>query len=153
MSNHTGSKTSATWVVVADARRAEIYSLDKRHGPLTIVQLLTSEEARAREQDLVADGPGRAFDPAGPGRHAMEPAQTEKQHVRAEFAQRIAHELAAARKAGRFKQLVIVAAPAMLGELRAHLDAPTASCVAAAFDKEVTGQDPDTILQLIDTQS
>ena len=57
------------------------------------------------------------------------------------------------RKAGRFKQLVIVAAPAMLGELRAHLDAPTASCVTAAFDKEVTGQDPDTILQLIDTQS
>ena len=115
-----------------------------------MVQHLADDEARARERDLVADKPGRFFDGAGQGRHAMDPVHTEKQHLRGTFARRIARELEAARIADRYTQLVIVAAPAMLGELRAHLDAPTASRVTAEYSKELAGQDPEAVAKLID---
>ncbi|MBT8441646.1 MAG: host attachment protein [Gammaproteobacteria bacterium] len=149
MANTRKAASRETWVLVADARRAEIYCRHEPDGPLEIVQQLTDDEARARERDLVADRPGRSFDSGGQGRHAMEPAHTEKQHLRSAFAQRVARVLAAARIADRYAQLVIVAAPAMLGELRAQFDAPTASCVTAEFDKELAGQGPETIAKLI----
>jgi protein required for attachment to host cells len=142
-----------TWVVVADASRADIFLRHKRHSPLEAVQCLTDSEARSKEQDLVADGPGRTFDSAGKGRHAMEPDHTEKEHLRQTFAHRVAHVLESARQADRFKHLVIVAGPAMLGELRAQLDAATAKLVLAEFNKELTGHAPEAIAKLIDAQS
>lgn len=150
MANTRRVTSEETWVLVADARRAEIYRRHESGGPLEMVQHLADDEARARERDLVADKPGRSFDSAGQGRHAMDPAHTEKQHLRSTFARRIARELEAARIADRYAQLVIVAAPAMLGELRAHLDAPTASCVTAEYSKELAGQDPEAVAKLID---
>lgn len=150
MANARKLTSEETWVLVADARRAEFYRRDEPGGPLELVQQLTDDEARARERDLVADKPGRSFDSAGQGRHAMDPAHSEKQRLRSAFAQRITHMLDAARMADRYTQLIIVAAPAMLGELRAHLNAPTASRVAAEFSKELAGQGPEAIAKLID---
>jgi len=141
---------STTWVVVADASRAEIFLRHKRHSPLEAVQCLTELEARAKEQDLVADEPGRTFDSVGKGRHAMEPDLTEKERLRRTFAQRISHALEAAHKADRFKHLIIVAAPAMLGELRAQMDKSTAKLIVAEFNKEMTGREPEVIAKLID---
>jgi protein required for attachment to host cells len=141
-----------TWVLVADASRADIYTRHKRHGPLEAVQCLTEPLARSKEGDLVADEPGRTFDSAGQGRHAMEPDHTEKEHLRTVFAQRICHVLESGRKADRYKRLVIVAAPAMLGELRHHLDQATGKLVAEEFDKEMTGREPEAIISLIDAK-
>ncbi len=141
-----------TWVLVADASRANIYSRHKRYSQLEAVQSLTEGQARAKEQDLVADEPGRTFDRAGQGRHAMEPTHTEKEHLRTRFVHRITDLLESARQSGQYKQLIIVAAPAMLGELRGQLDAATLACVVAEFNKEMTGQQPDVIAKLIDTQ-
>ena len=139
------------WVVVANAGRADIYSRHTRHGPLEIVQCLTEDQARAKEQELVADEPGRTYDSGGRGRHRMEPAHTEKQRLRSGFAQRIAHVLETARKADRFGKLVLVAGPAMLGELRQQLDDVTAQHVSAEFDKELTDRSPETIAKLLDS--
>jgi protein required for attachment to host cells len=140
----------ATWVVVADASRADIFLRNKRHSPLEAVQSLTDSDARVKEQDLVADGPGRTFDSVGKGRHAMEPDDTEKHHLRRAFAQRVSDVLEAARQADEFKHLIIVAAPAMLGELRTHMDKSTAKLIVAEFDKELTGQEPGVVAKLID---
>ncbi len=138
------------WVVVANAGRADIYSRHKKRGPLEVVQCLAEDQASAKEQELVADEPGRTFDSGGHGRHAMEPRHTEKDHLLTSFAQRIAQSLESARKASRFDQLIIIAAPAMLGELRHQLDEPTASLVTMEFDKELTDRDPETIAKLLD---
>jgi protein required for attachment to host cells len=142
-----------TWVLVADASRADIYIRHKRHGPLEAVQCLTEPQARSKEHDLVADGPGSTFDSAGKGRHAMEPDHTEKEHLRTVFARRICHVLESARKADQFKRLIIVAAPGMLGELRSHLDAATSKLVAGEFAKEMSGHEPEAIVSLIDEQA
>ena len=153
MANTTKLSSGETWVLVADAARADIYKRHQRRSPLEVVQCLTNDQARAKEQDLVADEPGRAFDRAGQGRHAMEPDHTEKQHLRTVFAQRITHVLEAGRKADRFTHLVIVAPPTMLGELRSQLDASTSACVIAEFNKELVGHSPEAIVKLIDSQT
>ena len=140
-----------TWVVVANASRADIYSRQKKHGPLEVVQCLTEDKARAKERDLVADEPGRSFDSVGQGQHTMEPQHTEKDRLLTGFARRIAHVLESARQAERFGRLVIVAAPAMLGELRHQLDDVTAQHVTAEFSKELTDRDPETLAKLLDS--
>jgi len=108
------------WIVVADAAYAEIFRRRKRFSKLERVGELSEPRARARERELVSDAPGRSFDSHGHGRHAMEADQNAKQSLREGFARQIAERLSTARASGEFGQLVIVAAPAMLGELRSQ---------------------------------
>ena len=54
------------------------------------------------------------------------------------------------RQAGHYKQLIIVAAPAMLGDLRPRLSDATEKLVTAEFSKDLTGHDPADIIALID---
>ena len=138
------------WVVVADAYRADIYKRETRRGPLELVLSLIELGARGREQDYAADAPGRSFDSGGQGRHAMESSHAMKQHLREAFAQQIAAELEAGRQAGHFKKLIVIAAPAMLGELRRQFSDATAKMVTAEFSKDLTAQDPAAIVTLID---
>ena len=142
--------TGVTWVLVADASRAEIYSRKKRRSPLEPVQSLDEPEARSREGDLVSDSRGRSFDSGGEGRHAMEPDQSVKDHLLVSFANRIADVLESGRSADRYQHLVIIAAPALLGELRARISGTTRALVSAEFDKHMTGQAPADIAALID---
>jgi len=139
-----------TWVVVASADRAEIYSRQKRYSQLESVQRLDEPGARSKEGDLVSDSPGRAFDSGGQGRHAMEPNHTAKDHLRESFVNRIAEVLESARSADRFKHLVIVAAPTVLGELRAKLSSATQQRVADEIGKHMTGEEPTAIAALVD---
>ena len=154
MTNKTSElMTGVTWVVVADASRADIYSRQKRFSPLEPVQSLTEPEARSKERDLASDAPGRAFDIGGAGRHAMEPDHTGKEHLRESFVRRIADVLETGRNTDRFQKLVIVAAPAVLGELRAQLSSVVQRQVVAEFDKHMTDQDMADIVRLIDGKS
>lgn len=144
--------TRVTWVVVADSGRADIYSRQKRFSPLEPVQRLTEPEARSKEHDFASDAPGRSFDSHGQGRHAMEPDQTAKEHLRERFVRRISDVLESARNDDRFQQLVIVAAPAVLGALRQQLSQPVQQQLVAEIDKNMTDQDQAAIASLIDGQ-
>ncbi|MDP6436913.1 MAG: host attachment protein [Gammaproteobacteria bacterium] len=146
MTEKTDISPGVTWVVVAHTSRADIYTRAEGHSSLEVVQSFTDEEARSKEQDLVADEPGRTFDSAGQ-------EHTEEERLLIEFARYITDMLGSARRAGRFKSLVIVAAPVMLGKLRAQLDTRTAACVIAEFNEEITGDEPEVIARLVDIQS
>jgi protein required for attachment to host cells len=144
--------TRVTWVVVADSGRADIYSRQKRFSPLEPVQRLTEPEARSKEHDFASDAPGRSFDSHGQGRHAMEPDQTAKEHLRERFVRRISDVLESARNDDLFQQLVIVAAPAVLGALRQQLSQPVQQQLVAEIDKNMMDQDQAAIASLIDGQ-
>jgi len=117
------------------------------------VHSLTAPDARKKERDLGSDSPGRAFDIKGSGRHAMEPGQTGKEHLRETFAHRIADELDAGRIANKYQHLVIVAGPKMLGDIRGKLSHATGQLVADEIDKEMTAQDLSVICAEIDKQA
>lgn len=134
-----------TWIVVADSGHCRLFEAASRIGPLTEVADLVMPTSRLRDQDLVSDRPGRAFDAFGTARHAMEPRTPAKETESRRFAAEIASTLDAARQAGRFDRLGIVAAPAFLGLLREGLGGPVRNLVVLELDKDLTRLRADEI--------
>jgi protein required for attachment to host cells len=83
----------------------------------------------------------------------MEPGQTGKEHLRENFARQVAGELDAGRVANKYRRLVIVAGPQLLGDIRGKLSRATRQLVAAEIDKEMTSLDLSTICAEIDEQT
>lgn len=129
------------WVLVADSGRARLFRAGGARAPLEEQTDLVMPAARLREQELLSDRPGRAFDSAGRGRHAMEPATPAKEVESRRFAARIAALLDAERQAGAFARLVLVAPPAFLGQLRAALGDPVRALVGAEVHKDLVRLD------------
>jgi len=134
-----------TWGVVADAVHAQIYSRPTRRAPLELGQTFAEEQARATEHELVTDSPGRTFDSMGAGRHAKQPEHTMKQNLREAFARQIADFVETGRTANRFAHLAVVAAPTLLGELRAHFSAPSLQLLDTEIAKRMTDAKPEAI--------
>ena len=69
----------------------------------------------------------------------MEPRTDPKAHERQLFAKQLAAELEQAAQAGRFEELVLVAEPTMLGELRSALSGKAAASVRHEIGKDFAG--------------
>ncbi len=136
-----------TWVLVANSTRARILKADNAIGPLQEIEALVHPESRLHERELTSDLPGRAFDSAGQGRHAMEQPVDPKQQEMISFAKFLAQRLDEARERGEFKQLIIVAAPTVLGQLRKALSPETARRVSYELDKNISLLRPEEIRQ------
>ena len=133
-----------TWILVADASRARIFAAEKALSPLEEIRALTSPEGRLHEGDLVSDKGGRDRNP-GVGAHGFNVEDEHKQDNAERFAAQVCHELEAARNAGEFRKLYVVAAPGFLGMLRRHQASPLRQMVAGEVDKNLSTQDPASI--------
>ncbi|MDX1374790.1 MAG: host attachment protein [Burkholderiales bacterium] len=133
------------WILSANASRATIFSAASPTAPLVEVEALSNPEARVKQMDLVSDRPGRTFDSVGAGRHAKAVEVEPKQHEEMRFAKSIAERLEHARVENAFERLVIIAAPAFLGLLRAHFGAPLAARVSQEIDKDYTALRPEAL--------
>jgi protein required for attachment to host cells len=131
-----------TWVLVADASRARIFSLESHQDSLHEIATLTHPESRLHEHELTTDRPGRTFDSSGQGgRHAMEQKSSPKRQEALSFARSIGARLESARIAGDFGHLVLVAGPPFLGLLREQLSDEIRKHVTLEIDKELTTLD------------
>lgn len=113
--------SSKRWIVVGDSSRCRIFSQEKRFGELTYVDELEHAASRLSDADLISDRPGRSFDSAGQGRHAMEPRTEPQTEQAVRFARRIATMLDRGRVENRFESVVLMLEPSFLGILREHL--------------------------------
>ena len=135
-------------IVIADQAEARLYDTLGFARPMTLTGTLTNPAAHLRDQDLTSDRPGRVYNSASaPGRrrgatahHATGGENTPRRHATHLFAARVAGELARARAAGRFDRLVLIAAPAFLGELRAALPTAVRPYVTATVAKDIVHQ-------------
>ncbi|MDX9768464.1 MAG: host attachment protein [Ectothiorhodospiraceae bacterium] len=127
-----------TWVVVADASRARIFSAEKSFSPLVEIEGIAHPEARLHDQELISDRPGRTFDSAGEGRHAMGKETPPKKHEITRFAKELCDRVNNARATGVFSKLYIIAAPAFLGTMRGCMDDVTQKAVVGEVDKNLT---------------
>lgn len=118
---------NAIGVVIADDVRARIFRAEGLRGGLEEVATLTHPEARLHERDLVTDDPGQDVSPRG--------------HEADRFAREVAHWLERAVSDGRFRHLVICAAPKMLGRLRQQLPARVKDIVRLELDKDLSRLD------------
>lgn len=138
---------SRAWIIVADTARARIFSSEKDTGSLNEIETLAHPESRIHEQELTSDLPGRAFDSQGAGRHAMGQDVDPKKHEAIVFAKTVADHLDAARKQGKYHQLVIVAAPAMLGLIRDNMSKDTQKLVIEEINKNLAQHTTEDIRQ------
>lgn len=136
---------SDVWVVVASSTRCRIFAQHKHSGPLEPVAELDHPEGRLRARDFASDRPGRSFDSAGNGRHAMgQPVNAhEQENIR--FAKTVATKIDAARKKDRFDRLVLVADPRFLGHLRHGLSPATRQRLTTELQKNLADADPKAI--------
>lgn len=115
---------SITWIVVANARHARIFS---HSGPNKALELV-------RETVLDAQA---TITPESTGRASPRRRRPGRATARG-FAQQVASQLCGERSRGCFTRAILVAPPAFMGLLNAELDAPTASLVSGRLDKDYT---------------
>ena len=131
-------KYKNTWIIVADGTQAQIYS---NKGPGTGLETVLPQPLVAGTPpggEIASDRPGRVFDIAGEGRHAVQPASDPHRHLQKIFAGEVAKVLNRRLKDDTFQQLVVIAAPKMLGDLRAAFGENIRKLVIAELDKDLS---------------
>jgi protein required for attachment to host cells len=131
-------KSKNTWIVVADGARAQIF-VTKGPGTGLEAALPQALEADNRPSGQIArDRPGRTFDSAGVGRHAVQPSTDPHRNSQITFAGDISKILEQQHRKNAFDQLIIIAAPKTLGDLRAAFAENIRKLVYAEIDKDLT---------------
>jgi len=132
-------------IVVADSVRARFFTADSAHSPLVEVATMAHPEGRLHDRDLTSDLPGKDTGGKSSGGHAYQSRTDPKKHELAEFAKRVAGQLDESLHANKLFNVVLVAEPAFLGELRAHLSADSKQRIAFELDKNLTHHTPEDI--------
>jgi len=131
------AKTRRTWVMVADAARAHFFA-SAGHDILPVDgATLENPAAHGHSRDLVSDRPGRTVESVGGAHHAEEPRMDPHRAAKADFAKRVADYAEKNALANKFDDLVIVAPPQMLGDLRACLGQHAAARLAGTAHKDL----------------
>jgi protein required for attachment to host cells len=136
------------WILVADHRRARLFSAEKSHShELSEIQSFIQPDSAFQARELVEPKPGRVFDRAGEGRHAMEPRTTEREKSTTKFVKDLVGLLEKAHSNGQFSKLILVAAPDVLGEIRGQLSNKLKQDITFELDKELTELLPEELRQ------
>jgi protein required for attachment to host cells len=133
-----------SWLIVANSSLARIFKFVKRRE-LQELQVFEHPESRLHNLDLVSDKPGRDFESAGIGRHALEPKVMPKRQEFVIFAKYLADYLEEEREKGAFDTLYIAASPSLLGLLRQSLHPNTAKLIKGEVNKDMTQMKPNEI--------
>ena len=124
----------ASWIVVADSRRARIFLPDASGHRLTETTEILAEEEGAAEPAAPPEQPRG-------GRLAMVSRKDPQEHDAAAFARKLAQTLAQGRADGSFARLVLVAPPHFLGQLGECLSKEVERMVSLKLSQELTHLD------------
>ena len=125
-----------TYIVVADAARARIFTRDSLK--LAEQESLVHAEGRLHEGDLVTDGRGDVHESMSTTSRSAGEEGTATKHENELFAKEVAQRLYSARVGNSMKKLIMVAPPKFLGLLRDKLDAPTQKLVIHSLSKDLS---------------
>ena len=130
-------KKPKLWYAIADGGRARFVERDE-NGAFRTVASFVSKDLHSRARDLGTDRPGRVTESATTGRSAMEPRQDPKEAAKEDFVSLVAEELSSEHDRGTFDELMLVAPPGVLTELRHKLAGPVARIVVGDLQKDLT---------------
>ena len=132
-------------IVVADSTCARIFTADSASSPLIEIETLAHPEGRLHDRDITSDLPGKGLGGTGSGGHAYQSETDPKQYELAEFAKRVAGHLNIACNANKSSDLLIVAAPAFLGELRTQLSNEAKNKIVLELNKNLARHSAEDI--------
>lgn len=141
------------WILVADGEHARVLVPTDHQAQFRTEWALDSAAAHHRDQDLVADRPGRVFSSArtpparrgaeGPSgasfvRHAVTPHSDPKKAAKQSFLRAVSEYLEEQARRGTLHGLVLIAPPQALHDLRHALGHAAGSRVIATGGKDLT---------------
>ena len=136
-------------IIVADSAHAKFFLKAGKNAPLEEIIGWINQRGRDHERDLVTSRPGRTLDRQGGALHSMDPRTSTKTHQAMEFAKHLSLELEKYAAQGKFKQLIIIAAPKFLGMIRQHLSPNIKQKIIYEVDKNATLQDARSLSQRV----
>jgi protein required for attachment to host cells len=148
------------WIVTANAGRARIFSQESAGDRPAEINDMANTAVRLRTVETETDDLGQRS--AGKSRHSVgaatpssgyEPNQTPAEHQTENFARDVAAFLLKAHQDGRFRHLILAAAPEFLGVLRKLLDTKVSGAVSVTINKDYTQLKADELRQRIDAQA
>lgn len=140
------------WIVVADAGQARIFQAQQNDGVLTEVADLVNSPARRQAHDAQSDRAGSAPTGQQGGGGTFETPDSYPEHVADAFAKRVCEKLSEARNEGAIARLYLLAGPAFLGRLRAHMDEPTRRLIAEERASDLVHRKPEEIRKTLPKQ-
>ena len=140
---------SLTWLLIADASKAKIYSLQKARffqHPLDLENLrlvgeFTHQASRMKTRDLVTDKMGEFG--GGTFVDATSPKSKESELF--------AHQLIAQLQVGRnqYRDLILVAPPAFMGQLQKQCPREIQKLISQKIEKDYTAQEGRELLDTL----
>ncbi len=130
-------KKRKVWIVVADGARARILKRKGRGKLLALVEEMDSPDSRRPTRDQGTGKPGRGFSP-GSGRHEFSDPVDWHEAAKVDFLKELARRLIEHDHEGAFDELILVAPPKALGELRAQLGGQLAGRIKGEINKDLT---------------
>ena len=130
-------KKSTVWYVIADGGRARFVARDDE-GAFRTLSSFVSTELHKSAHELGKDRPARVKESASPARSAIEPRRDLHEAAKEDFIAAVAETLASEQKDGKFDELVLVAPPGVIAELKGSLSKLTAKIVVKELHKDLT---------------
>lgn len=130
-------------VLVADGRKSLFL---RNEGDAEFLNLVVEDQrahADLADRDLKSDAPGRTSSPSGVRSAVDEPDYHQIEEDR--FAADTAALLSKRAQGNGFEQLIIVAPPRTLGELRRHYDKAVEAKIVAEIDKDLVNHPIDKL--------
>jgi len=129
-----------TWILVAQGSSGKLLDVAKNGKEISLIKEFLHPETAAKGREIYSDRPGRSFESAGPTRHAMAYPTEFHDRARRAFALEIANFLKKAHAENQFAELILVASPDLLGELRNAMADSLTKAVSHQLDKDLLSQ-------------
>jgi len=126
---------SITWIMVANASQAKLFSNSGPNRGLTLLKELLHPESREKTSNLVSD---RSGSNVGTGHGAFVPATDPKHHEAERFAQELTRELEEGRVNNAYDRLILVASAPFIGLINSRLPGQVRSKLSESIEKDYT---------------
>ena len=124
------------WVLVANAARARSFARDPENNAMRELRSFVHPGSRQKGEALADDRPSKVHKGVMSTQYAPHTDPRDKEHE--QFARELAQYLEEAALAHQYPGLSLIASPAFLGELRAHLGAATQALLRAGVPLDLT---------------
>ncbi len=138
----------STWILIAQNSYAALYKLQKQPLSLKLIQRFEHPEGRLKQEELTTDHPGRSKSTVTSGKHGMGQEISAREVERRKFVHQLCHHVDLSYEQQKFKDLILVAPPQFLGELRNTLPKKFHTLVS----KEITKDFPQWMTEAEITQ-
>lgn len=136
---------TSTWIVVADARAARIFSFTDKNGEWTLRETIKGDGSSRPDQ--TAGSSSKASEHKGALHAHGENIPKETQERR--FAHTLAHVLERGHSGNAFAKLALVAPPKLLGELRENLSKGLQAASVAEVHKDYSHCGVEELMRLL----